>query len=127
MMIVPFEPVHLEDIDLDPSQRAIASLATDAEVAYWSGKAITVIDENEPVAVFGIIPENGIATVWAFIGEKLRAKPMALHRRAKRNLPIFMKHLGLKAVEARAFGRRDLAWLRRLGFEGDGARLRLVT
>ena len=113
---VPFEPVHLADIDppvLDGGQTQRFAAAY-----YPRGPAFTLIENGAALGCGGLMLDGGRASAWAFLSDALRRRPHLLHRTVSRALPALMEHYALKSVTAEAHVDFAAArsWLLRLGF-----------
>ena len=93
------------------------------DLTHWEGKGISILDNGNVLAVFGLRVAGQVGIVGAFIDDSIR--PIVLHRLVKRSIPGVMRYFGLKAIKARAFGERNRNWLKRLGFVDDGQWMRL--
>jgi len=115
--IVAFEPAQLADIDppaFDPAQLRRFAAAYRA-----CGPAFTLMEGDVPLGCGGLAIEGGEGRAWAFLSQRLRQRPLLLHRTVKRALPALATHYELESVvaEAHADFAAARAWLLRLGFQ----------
>ncbi|GAB4375580.1 MAG: hypothetical protein Kow00114_38820 [Kiloniellaceae bacterium] len=114
--IVPFEPWHLAD--LEPPVFDRLQMQRFAAAYRRSGPAFTLMEQGRALGCGGLTIAGREAQAWGFFSDRLRQRPMLLHRTVKRALPALVAHYGLCAVTANAHARFIAArrWLERLGF-----------
>lgn len=117
--VVRFEPAHLAD--LEPPAFDREQLRRFAAAYRPAGPAFTLMEAGKALGSAGLLLAGGEGRAWAFLSERLRARPMLLHRTVKRALPVLMRHYALHSVAAEAHGEFAAArrWLERLGFRHD--------
>lgn len=118
MTIVPFEPEHLSQMNLQERQQRTMSHMTREWLAVLArgGPAISVMDEGTIIASGGLVvhsPQAGF--VWAAFSEGAGRYFLALHHAARRVLALGYALDRIEAVTEVDFaqGRR---WLEILGF-----------
>jgi hypothetical protein len=122
MIIEPLAPAHLQAMQLQPAQAALAPLAADrayAEMLAGAGPAFAGRIGDMVVGCAGVVllsAHRGHA--WALIGAAAPAHFLAIHRAAA----AFLAGLDLQRVETAvacdfAAGQR---WVRMLGFAREG-------
>lgn len=117
LAVVPFEPVHLAD--LEPPVFGRGQLRRFAAAYRPAGPAFTLMAGDRPLGSGGIVIEDGEGRAWAFLSDRLRGRPLLLHRTVKRTLPALFRHYALTSVVAEAHADFAAArrWLERLGFD----------
>lgn len=119
--VIPFEPVHLADIQ---PPVLLSRQMRDFAIAYRAaGPAFTMIEERRALGCAGLMLDGEQAHAWAFLSDRLRARRYLLHRTVCRALPALIRHYDLATVTAQAH--TDFAsarlWLERLGFRAEGS------
>jgi hypothetical protein len=114
--VVNFEPTHLAG--LDPPVFDGAQLQRFAAAYRVAGPAFSLVESGSVLGCGGLVIEGGEGRAWAFLCERLRRRPMLLHRTVKRALPALARHYDLESVSAEAHADFTAArgWLLRLGF-----------
>ncbi len=114
--VVNFEPAHLAG--LDPPAFDRAQLRRFAAAYRPAGPAFTLMEAGSALGCGGLVIEGREGRAWAFLTERLRRRPMLLHRTVKRALPALADHYDLESVSAEAHVAFTAArgWLLRLGF-----------
>lgn len=87
----------------------------------------TIEGDGEVLAVLGLVVRwDGVADVWAVIGDGARGRGVALTRAARRLLRRFASELRLRRVGASVQASRDeyCRWIELLGFECEGVEAR---
>lgn len=117
--IVAFEPAHLAD--LDPPAFDAAQLRRFAAAYRPAGPAFTLIERGRALGCGGLLIEGVEGRAWAFVSERLRRRPLLLHRTVARALPALMRHYALDSVTAEAHAGFAAAhcWLERLEFHPE--------
>jgi len=114
MSIEHWQPNHIHEIELDEDQR----IAVDSNPHLMANLNCSTIAytgriDNQIIACVGLIDcsdEHGV--LWSFISKHASTHRFALHRAAKRLLPL----LGKNQLQATADSLKGCAWLERLGF-----------
>lgn len=114
--VVNFEPAHLAG--LEPPVFDRAQMQRFAAAYRPVGPAFTLMESGSVLGCGGLVIDSAEGRAWAFLSQRLRRRPMLLHRTVKRALPALAAHYDLESVSAEA--QVDFAaarsWLRRLGF-----------
>ncbi len=122
MLIVPYQPAHLEALMIQPSQAAIRPQLASAEYRAAlgvPGMSFTALDGDRVLVCAGLMPSwEGRAEAWALMSTDLRVHFLAIHYATKR----FLNACGIRRVEATVdaeFGCAK-AWIEALGFRYEG-------
>jgi hypothetical protein len=114
--IVTFEPAHLAD--LDPPVFDQEQMQRFAAAYRAAGPAFSLVEGDRAIGSGRLLVEGGEGRAWAFLSDRLRQRPVLLHRTVKQALPALVRHYQLQTVSAEAHA--DFAgarrWLDRLGF-----------
>lgn len=108
--LLPFRPEHMATFP-DPVPGPIT--------APWIGKAVSVVENGRTLGVFGLYSiDNGKVGVAALISDKLRRRPLVLHRRCARGLQALRREMTGYEVWADVRESDVIAqrWVERLGF-----------
>ena len=121
MIVVPFEPEHLETLMLQPSQSHFSNLFDSAygPALAQAGPCFTGIADGEIVACSGVVKQwDNRATAWALISENAGKHFVKIHKAVKR----FLDLSDIRRIEAYADVGFDQGhrWLHMLGFEREG-------
>ena len=122
MIVVPYQPHHLESLLLQPNQAYMRSLMTNPEYQKSldiTGKAFTAIDGETVLACAGIVPFwEGRAEAWAIMSHDLKRHFLLIHRATER----FLDACGFPRVEANVDANFGCAqrWMDMLGFVSEG-------
>jgi hypothetical protein len=128
MKIVPFEPVHLTRILLQPSQAIMQPTMSNPEYGpslALAGPAYSLVDGDEVFATAGLIKQwDHRAIAWALISGEAGKHFFALHKAVRRALNLHY-YRRVETAVACDFpqGHR---WAELLGFEREG-RMRAYT
>jgi len=116
LRIVNFEPAHLAG--LDPPVFGRAQMQRFAAAYRPAGPAFTLVEAGAALGCGGLVIAGGEGHAWAFLSERLRRRPLLLHRTVKRALPALAEHYDLQSLRAEAHVDFTAArgWLLRLGF-----------
>jgi len=119
MMIVPFEPRHIDLYDGDGGGLDLNLFREVADT--WVGNAVSVVHEDEVLGICGVTVQNDEATVSMLLSDGIRTKPMFLHRGTVRGIEA-LKNFGVKTIRAncKEGDLRAMKWLKRLGFSPGG-------
>jgi hypothetical protein len=118
--VVNFEPAHLAGLDPPVFERA--QLQRFAAAYRPCGPAFTLMEmgmeAGTALGCGGLVIEGREGRAWAFLSERLRRRPILLHRTVKRALPALADHCDLESLCAEAHSDFAAArgWLLRLGF-----------
>ena len=121
MVVVPFNPAHLEILALQPSQVHFSKLF-DPEYGpalAAAGPCFTAVEGDEIIACSGVIKHwENRATAWALISGNAGPYFVRIHKAVKR----FLDTTDFKRVEAYADAgfEQGHRWLKMLGFEEEG-------
>lgn len=127
MNLVPFEPGHIGAIDAGPFERlATEGIDPDrlARGLRVPGPAFTLVDDDGvPLGAGGLMPLwRGVARGWIYASDRLRARPVQLHRAVARGLALADAAFDLHRIEISVHA--DFAasrrWVERLGFRFEG-------
>lgn len=114
MRLVNFRPCHLRQ--LREAEHAISEPQDPR-----AGAAFTLMDGDRVLGCAGLVPVGNHAEAWAVLTDALRARPMLLHRLAKRALAVQDAHWPKRLLAiARIESRTSQKWLERLGFSQIG-------
>jgi hypothetical protein len=122
MVIVPYQPEHLERLLLQPSQAYMRPYLSDPEykrALKVEGKSFTAISGENILACAGVMPIwKGRGEAWALMTLDFKHDFLAFHYAAKR----FLNIVDMTRVEAHVDVGFDCAkrWVERLGFEFEG-------
>lgn len=116
MRVVNFEPAHLAG--MEPPVFDAAQLQRFAAAYRAAGPAFSLVESGGVLGCGGLVIEGREGRAWAFLSERLRRRPMLLHRTVRRALPALAEHYDLETVSAEAHADFTAArdWLERLGF-----------
>lgn len=119
MKTVPFKTEHLERMEFGRIERLSAMDTFRKMIGSAEGPAKTLMDGDTPVGAFGIVVVGDTGWSWAVFTDALRARPVALHRTARKELNAIH---GLRVVHGTVkHGWKEGAeWLRRLGYVWSG-------
>jgi RimJ/RimL family protein N-acetyltransferase len=122
MTIIPFQPEHLAQINLQATQRRTIAHMTSEWLAVLAhrGPAISVIVDGEIIASGGLVLQSSrCGFVWAAFSHNAGRYFLGLHRAARRLLTLAPTLDRIEAVTEVDFaqGRR---WLELLGFRCEG-------
>ncbi len=117
MRLVNFRPCHLRQLqEAAPAEHAISEPQNPR-----AGVAFTLMDGDRVLGCAGLVPVGNHAEAWAVLTDALRARPMLLHRLAKRALAMQDTHWPKRLLAiARIESRTSQKWLERLGFARIG-------
>jgi RimJ/RimL family protein N-acetyltransferase len=121
MIIVPFQPEHFEQIDLQTQQlwyRDILDKEKLEQVA--QGEAYTVLDGDKVVAIGGVQDIwTGRGAVWAFLSYDMRKYMRFCHSAVLKFLEMTKTYNRIECVVDKDFpnGHR---WMKLLGFKREG-------
>lgn len=128
MMIVAFEPRHLEALMLQPSQAIMQPMLADPSYGpslAEAGPAYSAVHGDAVFACAGIIPQwNGRAVAWALIASEAGRHMVTIHKAVRRALDLH-KFRRIETAVASDF-EQGHRWARLLGFEREG-RMRAYT
>jgi hypothetical protein len=121
MIIVPFEPEHLDRLLLQPAQ---AHFSTLFDPSYGpalanAGPCFTGMDGDEIVGCSGVVKQwDNRATAWALLSGNAGKNFASIHKAVKR----FLDATDFRRIEAYADADFDAGnrWLQMLGFEREG-------
>lgn len=128
MMIVAFEPAHLDRLLLQPSQAIMQPVLADP--AYGpslasAGPAYSAVHGDAVFACAGLIPQwHGRALAWALIAEEAGGHMVAIHKAVRRALNIH--HFRRVETAVASDFPQGHRWAAMLGFEREG-RMRAYT
>lgn len=82
--IVKFKPEHMRQIkDIQHENTALAMVVSDEYLDHLSnsGTAYTCIDDNGPLACFGVFPLwQGVGETWMFVSRRVQQRPVTAYR-----------------------------------------------
>lgn len=122
MIVLPFEPEHLDELELQQSQLSLQPIISDSKYGYSlkkAGPAFSAQVDGEIIASLGIIPQwEHRAIAWGLIGARANRHLLSVHKAVER----FLKMSEYRRIETSvatnfAEGHR---WARMLGFEREG-------
>lgn len=120
MIVEPFQPSHLAEIDLQPEQRSRVDFVTPEYAAMLAeGYALTLRHEGRILACAGVAEAGyGRGLMWSFLSTDSREHAVLMHRAALR----FLSTVRLRRIEATVVSGfdRGCRWLTRLGFQHEG-------
>ena len=122
MIIVPYNPAHLESLLLQPAQAYMRPFFENAEYGKAlaiAGKSFTAIDGDRVLGCAGLIPYwEGRAEAWALLAKDIKGQFIHIHLAAVR----FLDACGFRRVEAHVDADFGCAkkWIEMLGFEFEG-------
>lgn len=121
MIVVPYQPAHLDALKLQPVQSAFADLMS-PEYAEWlrnAGPAFTVLTGEGVVAICGLAEEwEGRAQCWALLSASVRPVMTGVTRAISRYFDMTpYRRIEAQTPEDFAEGKR---WLHVLGFKAEG-------
>jgi len=121
MVIVPFEPKHLEILILQPSQVEFSNLFDSqyGPALAQSGPCFTAMDGDEVIACSGVVKQwDNRGTAWALISGNAGRHFVRIHKAVQR----FLDTTDFRRVEAWADAgfEQGHRWLHMLGFEREG-------
>jgi len=129
MRLVPLERGHLAALDAGDFDRA--SIAPLQPIDLTPGSlSFTILDGPQVLGCGGLLPTgNHEAAAWALLSDALRARPVSLHRLARRALRDVPTAIGITHIQASAHPAFPAAgrWLKALGFKPLGWRLHPST
>lgn len=118
---VPFDPVHMEFLDVHP-MFASAFSREDPEMLAKSRDAWSLIDEGgNVVAIIGAMETHqGVAYLWSFMSKGAGRHMTAIHRWTR----TWIDTLGFKRTECTVLSGFKAAhrWMRMLGFKRETSR-----
>lgn len=122
MMVVAFDPSHLESFEPGRWERALMVHVTDEWAAAQRGLGVSLRDGDRTLAMAGALDDGPVWTFWALLSDEARARPMALHRATLRGIAKLkeMPHLRQIVAHADAEHTDGRRWLERLGFQAEG-------
>lgn len=128
MMIVAFQPAHLDRLLLQPSQAIMQPTLADPSYGpslAAAGPAYSAVDGDAVFACAGLIPQwQGRALAWALIAEEAGRHMVGIHKAVRRALDMHPFRRVETAVASDFMqGHR---WAVMLGFEREG-RMRAYT
>ncbi|BBD08746.1 uncharacterized protein DFE_2020 [Desulfovibrio ferrophilus] len=136
MRLVPFEPAHLERLELREFDRlGVVGLGDGrdlgrlAEFYARSGPAFTVLVRGCVAACAGVAVQPGATgNAWMFSGTLIGEQPVAVARAIRRGLEDIECEHGLTRIQTTAHHSLDLPprWYAFLGFSREGLLRRLV-
>jgi len=122
MIVVPFEPEHVERLQLQYAQ--LSALDVLAKPGYAAslkkaGPAFSAMVDDEIIASLGVIPQwTNRAVAWGLVGEKANRHLLAVHRAVTRFLDMTeYRRIETSVATQFAEGHR---WARMLGFVNEG-------
>lgn len=122
MTIVPFEPWHLLQIDVQPAQRINDETLRDennAKELAAAGPCFTALLAGAPVAIGGIVGRGpGRAVGWAVISPRALTQFRSIHRAVKAFIDLHNFRRLEIMVDPRHAG--AVRWAQHLGFEREG-------
>lgn len=122
MIVLPFEPEHLDRLELQSAQLGIQPIFDDPRYALSlqkAGPAFSAEVDGEIIAALGIIPQwQNRAIAWGLIGKKARRHLLAVHRAVDRFL-VMSEYRRIETSVATNFAEGH-RWARMLGFEREG-------
>lgn len=118
--LVPFELEHL--VDIDPPLLTAEQCKILKPFFRQRGPAYSGIANDKVLGCAGVIVEGNVGFAWLALSDRIRQRPMMLHRAVKRGLEQVEEKLSLQRLEAQVHcefeqGRR---WVERLGFKLAG-------
>lgn len=121
MNVIPFEPAHIERIELQPSQQYVISHICVEYLKYLQlqGPAATAEHDGKILACAGVSFQGfGMGVLWAFVSKDAGKHFVRLDRATRRLLELAkLKRIEAAAEASFAPGCR---WLELLGFEREG-------
>lgn len=125
MMVVPYQPGHLEELVIQPRQAYLRAWIT-PEVAKTVAQspAYTALDEHgDVIGCGGVVPVwEGRALAWSFLGDTAREHMVSITRAVRRFLDMQpQRRIEITVDLDFAEGHR---WARMLGFKLDAGRLK---
>lgn len=123
MIVVPYEPRHLDEMTMQPSQRYLRDFVTPEAAAAVAGHpAYTAVCEGEILGCGGVVPVwQGRAIAWSFISNKAGPYFVAITRAVRKFLDDQPQDRIETTVDMEfADGHR---WARMLGFKLEAGRM----
>lgn len=97
---------------------------TGSNLENFNGPAITLYDDERPIAVCGVQEVSlGVGMLWSYISDGVRqGHGRPLIRLARRMMPITAQEMGLQRIQATSLAEKDeyARFLRAIGFEFEG-------
>lgn len=128
MRIVPFEPEHLSQLLLQPSQAMLQPTLKDPSYGpslKAGGPAYSLIVDDVVLAAGGLIPQwENRAVAWALIAAEVGPHMVSLTRAVKRAFSLH--HFRRVETSVACDFEQGHRWARMLGFEREG-RMRAFT
>lgn len=122
MIVVPFEPEHLDRLELQYAQLGALEVLGNPSYAISlkkAGPAFSAVIDDEIIAALGIIPQwQNRAIAWGLIGAKANRHLLAVHRAVKRFLNM-TEYRRIETSVAVNFAEAH-RWAQMLGFEREG-------
>jgi hypothetical protein len=123
MIVVPYEPKHLDEMTMQPSQRYLRGFVTpEAAAAVAKHPAYTAVCEGEILGCGGVVPVwQGRAIAWSFISNNAGPHFVAITRAVRKFLDDQPQDRIETTVDMEfADGHR---WARMLGFKLEAGRM----
>lgn len=122
MQLVPFRAEHLGQFEPGERERPLMSAVDVRAVARaWEGKAMALVEGETVLGIGGAdaVPDGYVITL--ALSDALRARPMLLHRMARRVLRDTLSRPGRRRILAHVHpeDHSGIAWVERLGFAFD--------
>ncbi len=122
MMIVAFQPAHLERLLLQPSQALMQPTLADPTYGpslASAGPAYSAVDGDAVFACAGLIPQwEGRAVAWALIAAEAGRSMIGIHKAVGRAMRLHA-YRRIETAVASDF-EQGHRWARMLGFEREG-------
>lgn len=122
MMIVAFQPAHLERLLLQPSQALMQPTLADPSYGpslAAAGPAYSAVEGDAVFACAGIIPQwEGRAVAWALIADEAGRHMVGIHKAVRRALEVHA-YRRIETAVASNF-EQGHRWAQMLGFEREG-------
>lgn len=122
MNIVPYQPHHLENLLLQPSQEGVRRYFGNPDYGKMlevPGLAFTGMDGDRVIAMAGVLPRwEGRAEAWALLSGDLKRHFVQIHRAVLR----FLEGTDIRRIETAVDANfpEGLAWAGMLGFKNEG-------
>jgi hypothetical protein len=123
MIVVPYEPRHLDEMTMQPSQRYARDFVTPEAAAAVAGfPAYTALADDQVIGCGGVVPYwHGRAEAWSFISDKAGPHFVAITRAVRKFLDAQPQDRIETAVDIDFVeGHR---WARMLGFRLETGRM----
>lgn len=121
MNIIPFQPIHLKLLMLQPQQEHARQYLGQPEYArtLMSGPAFTAMEGERVIAMAGVLPYwEGRAEAWALLSGDLKRHFLRIHRAVLR----FLETSDIRRIETAVDANfpQAIAWAEKLGFKCEG-------